>query len=811
VTNDTLKVIFPEEDDGAPHGAVGATRRVGEDLAVATRRMTVGEDGTVRVEWVHQGGRRLALGVLPPGTILCGDCRVEYTLYPHETERPGLYLCQAPEGHVVVKVYAANYPPKPELWEKLTQLDHPNVLTIYRTLDEDGFYYEVQEYCEGGTLSDRVPRVGSGVPPVSPEWLASVMVPQLNEGLRYLHENGVIHRDIKPANLYIKEVGGRETMVLADFDISSVLDQTRTSRDTQRAGGTWIYTAPEAFPRFVDDHASSRRGRISRSCDYYSLGITIIELVMGTTSLHLCQLADLFDFYLQGGRVEIPRGIPSKVALLLRGLLIRNRRTRWEYAEIVRWAAGQTSDADLQKIHDDEFFELARAGRPYRLGELVAVDLPTLADAMFREPETAKEDLMGGEVLLNWIGTLDPNLARQVRRDREYWRQQPDVAWMCAIMRCDPTRPFIFTDGTEVYAGEEWLRHAIRTVSQTPGLLETYATNTLLHQLEHWLRLKAEPEPTMADGVLDITYSPMRVRLEELAYLFQPERPYYVMRGVALHTPKEIVDFTYGTPEEWKRKAPACYDASYQRWFEGGLCAWLRQRGLLEIAKQADEIRDGLPDDPFAAFETILRLLDPSLPPVQIEVELTHLVQGSVIFFGQKRAVSIKYRTKSPGIPFGAFTLANEPPGVTLVDGMVRKRDGTLELTIDSMKDIAVFKKYQVELAFASGITVLTNAAHFTYEVHYPNSETVNRCLIGAGIGAGLLLLPRLVLSIFNYAYGLGMPIITLDKIFDPALWGRIMNLEYPRWALVTAFFLLLAGIYFCFWFWVRALRRSKA
>ncbi|HOF86839.1 MAG TPA: protein kinase, partial [Armatimonadota bacterium] len=810
MTDDTLKVIFPEEDD-APAGADGATRRVGEDLAVATRRMTVGEDGTVRVEWVRQGGRRLALGVLPPGAILCGDCRVECTLHPHETERPGLYLCQAPEGRVVVKVYAGNYPPKPELWEKLPRLDHPNVLTIYRTLDDDGFYCEVQEYCAGGTLFDRVPRLGSGVPPASPEWVASAFIPQVNEGLRYLHEHDVVHRDIKPANIYIKEEGGRETLVLADFDISSVLDQTRTSRDTQRAGGTWLYTAPEAFPRFVDDHASSRRGRISRGSDYYSLGITLIELLMGTTSLHLCQLPDLFDFYLQGGRVEIPRGIPSRLALLLRGLLIRNRRTRWGYEEVARWIAGQNSDADLQKIHDDEFYELARAGRPYRLGELVAVDLPTLADAMSREQETAKEDLMGGEVLLNWIGTLDPNLARQIRRDREYWRQQPDVALLCAIIRCDPTRPFLFADGTEVYTAEEWLRHAIHVVSQSPGLIEGYATNVLLHQLEHWLRLKAEPEEMLADGVLDIAYSPMRVRLEELAYLFQPERPYYVMRGVALRTPKEIVEFTYGKPEDWKRKRPACYDAAYQRWFEGGLCAWMRQRGLIELAKQADEIRDGMPDDPAAAFETILRLLDPALPPVQLEADLSHLAQGSVIFFGQKRAVSIRYRTRSAGVPFGAFTLANAPPGVAIVDGLVRKRDGTVELTIDSTHDIAVFKKYPVELTFTSGIAALAGRVSFIFEVQYPTSETVNRCLIGAGIGAGLLMLPRLVLAILNSIYSTASSVVTLDNILDPGLWGRITNLEYPRWPLVTAFLLLAVGIYFACWCWVRALRGSKA
>ena len=212
-------------------------------------------------------------------------------------------------------------------------------------------------------------RPPGNMPPEVIEWVVAVMLPQIADALEYLHAQEIIHRDIKPANIYLKHEDGVETLVLADFDISSVLEQKRTSRDTQRAGGTWLYTAPEAFPRFVDDHASHRRGRVNRASDYYSLGITLIEMLTGTTSLHLCQLPDLFDFYLSGGRVEIPQGIPGRLPLLLRGLLIRNRQTRWGASEVERWLSNENSDDDLRRIQDDDYFELARASRPYRLSE----------------------------------------------------------------------------------------------------------------------------------------------------------------------------------------------------------------------------------------------------------------------------------------------------------------------------------------------------------------------------------------------------------------------------------------------------------
>jgi len=523
MTEETRRVEF---DDNLPR----ATRRVAEIDTAATRRIEASDLPTSRTE--SQAAALLPIGVLQSGAVLCGDCVVEKTLYPHETQRPGLYLCQAPEGQVIVKIAALNFPPRPELWHRLQFLNHPNILRTHRTIEENGYYYEVQEYCPCGTLADRVPTPDSGVKAVSGEWIEKVLVAQIFQAMKYLHAQEIIHRDIKPANIYVKQENGQDVLVLADFDISAVLEQTRTSRETNRAAGTWLYTAPEAFPRFVDDHASSRRGRITRSSDYYSLGITIIELLLGTTSLHQTQLPDLFDFYLQGGRVEIPAGIPGRVTTLLRGLLIRSRHTRWGPEEVERWLRGQTSDDDMKRIQDDEYFELARASRPYRLRDRQAVDLPGLAEAMFREPDVATEDLITGDILLNWIGGLDPTVAREIRRDRDRLFLFPEMVLHSAIMRCDPTRPFVFEDGAEAFTGEEWFAQALQLVQQVKAPPETVITPEMLMHLESWLRLKIEPEPALADAIAQIREAPPRVQFEEIAYLLQPERPFFVTRDV---------------------------------------------------------------------------------------------------------------------------------------------------------------------------------------------------------------------------------------------------------------------------------------
>jgi len=797
---DETRRVLPNEVENID---ASRTRRVDEE---ATRRVSTELLSTRLAGEQTTAGARLPLGAMAPGQFLCGEYQIHRIIQPHETTRPGLYLCQGPEGSVIVKVAALQFPPKLELWHRLPWLRHPNILRTFRTIELDGLYYEIQEFCDCGTLEERVPRPGSGFPPVTAEWIIKQMIPQVHGALKYLHEQEIIHRDIKPANIYIKAENGNEVLVVGDFDISSVLEQTRTSRDTQRAAGTWLYTAPEAFPRFVDDHAGSRKGRITRSSDYYALAITIIEMILGTTSLHLCQLPDLFDFYLQGGRVEIPQGIHGRLATLLRGLLIRNRHTRWGAAEIERWLADANTDEDLKHITDDDYFELARASRPYRLKDRSAVDLPGLAEAMFREQEIATEDLMTGEVLLTWIGALDPAVARELHRDRDRLYMHPSMYLHCAVMRCDPTRPFIFFDNTEVNTPDEWITHALQLVNQRRVSMENLATEELLQQLEVWLRLKTDPQHSLADAVAEIQNSPQRVRLEELAYLFQPERPFVIMRGYSAATPKDFVLIAYGKPEEWRTKCPSIYKTAYHRWEEGGLCAWLRQRGLTGLAAQSDEIREQLADDPYAAFETVLRLLHPALPLVPVEFDTAEIPPECLVTYSKQRTCNLRYTAKGPGMPFGALVLRGDTTGIRLSERLIRAREGIIALVFEPGQDIPCEKHCQLQMEFISGVARPEKAGplKINYRVIYPLENTLLRILAGAGIGALILGLPRLLLALYRYWQPLTWQNGNLDT-----LWDGSWNWQFPQLDLVCALVVLLIFVYLALRFWLQALRKS--
>lgn len=87
---------------------------------------------------------------------------------------------------------------------------------------------------------------------------------QVADGLQYAHRQGVVHRDIKPGNLMLDESG---TVWITDFGLAKAEDLPDLTK-TGDVVGTLRYMAPEAF-----------RGRSDATCDIYSLGLTLYELL----------------------------------------------------------------------------------------------------------------------------------------------------------------------------------------------------------------------------------------------------------------------------------------------------------------------------------------------------------------------------------------------------------------------------------------------------------------------------------------------------------------------------------------------------
>ena len=112
-------------------------------------------------------------------------------------------------------------------------LEHPNVVAIYDHGTDDGRYYLVLEYVEGGDLHDWV-RMHGPMPFAD----AIGAIRAVAEGLKFAAGLGVIHRDIKPANI-LRAVDGR--IKIADLGLALQADdedeRVTPRRDNRRHRG----------------------------------------------------------------------------------------------------------------------------------------------------------------------------------------------------------------------------------------------------------------------------------------------------------------------------------------------------------------------------------------------------------------------------------------------------------------------------------------------------------------------------------------------------------------------------------------------
>ncbi len=143
----------------------------------------------------------------------------------------------------------------------VSQLSHPNIVTLYDAGEDDGLPYLVFEYVNGKSLSNLC---GNGRP-IEPARAADFCI-QILKAIDYAHRHGVLHRDIKPSNIMITEDGIARIM---DFGIAQLTGPEEPSEDAFR--GTPRYMAPE----YVSDKTYTERS------DLFSIGVVLHEMLTG--------------------------------------------------------------------------------------------------------------------------------------------------------------------------------------------------------------------------------------------------------------------------------------------------------------------------------------------------------------------------------------------------------------------------------------------------------------------------------------------------------------------------------------------------
>jgi serine/threonine protein kinase len=142
------------------------------------------------------------------------------------------------------------------------RLHHPNAVTVYDVVEEDGLPWLVMEYVAARSVSTLLSEDGP-----LPAAAVARLGAQLASALAMAHQAGVVHRDVKPGNVLIAEDG---TAKLADFGISRATGDVVLTA-TGLVSGTPAYLAPEV---------ASGEGPTPAS-DVFSLGATLYAAYEG--------------------------------------------------------------------------------------------------------------------------------------------------------------------------------------------------------------------------------------------------------------------------------------------------------------------------------------------------------------------------------------------------------------------------------------------------------------------------------------------------------------------------------------------------
>ena len=273
-----------------------------------------------------------------------------------------IYLCSGIGARAgkqyVLKYYRRVNAVKPDVVMKLMGIKSPSVAPIEGFGVFQNHQYTVSPYYEMPSLSELL----AGGARFSEEELRTRIIPSVIEGLRAVHEAGILHRDLKPGNL-IPDASG-EHIVIIDFGISS--DAGGNTFVVTQTGMTPFYAAPEAL-----------QGIFHRETDYYALGITIFELFTGFTPFQNPGISGEEAARLAAiSKIEFPENFPERLRKLVLGLTYKdishrnemnNPNRRWGYNEVKWWLLGENVPVPGENTFVEKVSPAAAPGfPPYR-------------------------------------------------------------------------------------------------------------------------------------------------------------------------------------------------------------------------------------------------------------------------------------------------------------------------------------------------------------------------------------------------------------------------------------------------------------
>ena len=205
-------------------------------------------------------------------------------------------------------------------------LNHPNIVQVHDSGEQQGTYYFSMEYVDGGSVQDVITG-GRKLP----QDRATEIALQAARALEYAQKAGIVHCDVKPDNLMLT-LGG--DVRLADLGIAKQTNERGSADQSDGVFGSPHYMAPEQARGLQLDHRS----------DLYSLGVTYYRLLLGRVPFNGKDAKEIMERQVFD-EPEDPAKIDPTLAPMIYTIL--NRLLRKRPGERYQSASSLSTDLDV--------------------------------------------------------------------------------------------------------------------------------------------------------------------------------------------------------------------------------------------------------------------------------------------------------------------------------------------------------------------------------------------------------------------------------------------------------------------------------
>jgi serine/threonine protein kinase/tetratricopeptide (TPR) repeat protein len=236
--------------------------------------------------------------------------------------------------------------------QSISQLDHPNICTIFEVFEEDGRDFIVMQYVDGLNLKQLQETKALQLKKIM------TIVEQVCKGMAAAHQHQIVHRDLKPANIMVDRQG---LVKILDFGLAKWGGEEVTATETafETKQGVIMGTVPYMSPEQLMGKAIDPRS------DQFSFGIMLHELFTGA---HPFPGEAVFQTMYRISSVE-PQwhpALPSSLKSVLSQMLAKDPKDRFvDFAslwEALALAIGQLRDdrlADLSSLEESRMETLS--------------------------------------------------------------------------------------------------------------------------------------------------------------------------------------------------------------------------------------------------------------------------------------------------------------------------------------------------------------------------------------------------------------------------------------------------------------------